>query len=91
MIRTLNWIEHLRMLLSMRDATIIVGWGSNLERRALRFRTDELRDILGDRAFCWNLTRGGAPVHPLYQPADVIPKRYVATIPKHLSTERVHV
>lgn len=48
----------------------VAAWGSNLYRRPLRFRGDDLRKLRWD---CFRTTKAGHPEHPLYLPSTLRP------------------
>lgn len=61
-----------------RAEILMVGWGVHLMKRPMLYRVRELRTIVDDRpAHAWDVTKHGAPKHPLYVHSDAMPVRYV--------------
>jgi hypothetical protein len=68
--------KHLRALLNIAAGRVVLGWGNEIGRRALRFRISELRAIVGESAECLKLSKGGHPSHPLYVSGNARATKY---------------
>lgn len=71
--------DHIALALTLAadGGRVMVGWGGKLDRRELKQRVAALRNLIGDRAFCWDLTLSGQPEHPLYQKKTVEARVYL--------------
>jgi hypothetical protein len=60
------------------SSMVLVGWGTNLDRKPLSPRVRELQTLIGGRPVqCWKHTAGGHPSHPLYLRKDTVPVPFV--------------
>jgi hypothetical protein len=72
-------ITDMHILRAVDEASmVLVGWGTNLERKPLSPRVRELQTLIGDKpVMCWKHTASGQPSHPLYLPKNAEPLPFV--------------
>lgn len=64
--------------MACRGQTVVAGWGLNGARKPYQKRIREVVDLFTVKhrstLFCWDLTKGGQPQHPLYAPSTAVLK-----------------